>query len=103
MQTKRTLAGSSYRKALGALETGRAEDAVHHLRQTVTLDPEHANAWNDLGVLMEALGNHHEARRCYEAALRVNPDMFEAQSNLSLLSNCMEMARWARHQVALSF
>jgi Flp pilus assembly protein TadD len=103
MQTKSTSVGSTYRRALQALDSGRAEDAVQYLRQTVIIDPNHANAWNDLGVLMEALGNHHDARRCYETALRVRPDMFEAQSNLRLLSNCMELARWARRQVALSF
>ena len=103
MSTRTNSARNFYRIALDALEAGRAEDAVHSLRATVGLDPHHAHAWNDLGVVMEALGNHHEAQRCYEAALRANPNLVEAQSNLSLLSNCLELARWARRQVALSF
>lgn len=103
MQTRSIIAGDAYQLALQSLEAGRAEDAVHFLRETVFAVPSHANAWNDLGVLMEALGNHHEARRCYETALRANPRLLEAQSNLSLLSNCMDLARLARRQIALSF
>ena len=60
-----------HRAGVDALGRNRPEDAVRALRLAVELDPGLEIAWNDLGVVMEALGNTNEAVRCYKRALAV--------------------------------
>jgi Flp pilus assembly protein TadD len=79
-------ADTLWRDGLEALESGRVEDAAHLLREAVRLDPQHGAAWNDLGVLMESLGNPTEAARCYQGALRSDPTHAEAARNLLALA-----------------
>lgn len=71
-----------HRIALEALEMGRMEEAVAGLRQAVREDGDNSQAWNDLGVVMEALGNPTPAVECYTRALEISPFHREARSNL---------------------
>ena len=73
---------SSHRRALEALEAGRMEEAVAGLRRAVGEDEENCQAWNDLGVMMEALGNPTRAVECYSRAIAIDPLHREARSNL---------------------
>lgn len=59
--------------------------AASALRTAIQLDPSLVGAHNDLGVLMETLGNPSEALRCYRMALAANPRHPEAQCNLRSL------------------
>lgn len=61
------------------------EEAVAWLRQAVSEDGENSQAWNDLGVVMEALGNPTPAVVCYRRALEIRPDHQEARTNLFTL------------------
>lgn len=61
------------------------EEAVAWLRQAVSADAENSQAWNDLGVVMEALGNPTPASECYRRTLEINPFHREARSNLLAL------------------
>ena len=72
--------------ALEHLANDRIEDAVRCLRHAVALDPRAADAWNDLGVVLEALGNRRDAVHCYQQALRTRPGMKEAVRNLMALA-----------------
>lgn len=78
------------------------EDAVSALRMAVECDPSLERAWNDLGVVMEALGNPHEAMKCYRHALEVKPSQTEAQSNLGMLILQMQLAQAERRQAFMS-
>lgn len=71
---------------LESLESGRVHDAVRLLRRAVDLDPGLAAAWNDLGVILEALGNPCDAVYCYRRALLALPGMAEARRNLFALA-----------------
>jgi Flp pilus assembly protein TadD len=96
MKTQDTLPISNAERAqqLGveALIEGRLEEAVFLLRQAVTADPGFGRAWNDLGVVMEALGNPHEAMRCYGRAVTAPATCREARSNLGMLTLQMSLA-----------
>ena len=108
MKTPETIAAMTrtakkyHRAGVDALGRNRPEDAVRALRLAVELDPELAVGWNDLGVVMEALGNAHEAVRCYRRALVVRPGSVEARSNLGMLMLQMELAHVLRRQACMS-
>ncbi|HNY39761.1 MAG TPA: tetratricopeptide repeat protein [Bryobacteraceae bacterium] len=86
---------SLHRQALEALEAGRLEESVNLLRATVQESPSDSQAWNDLGVVMEALGNPCQAAHCYAQALRSQPFHREARANLF----AMEMQTLARRRL----
>jgi len=75
-------AESAHLLALTALEEDRIEDAVAQLRLSLSSDPRRAEAWNDLGVVMESLDNPHEAVRCYRQSLCLRPGLGDARDNL---------------------
>jgi len=72
-------------------------EAASLLREAVLLDPHLASAHNDLGVLMESLGNPHEALHCYHAALVADPKHREAKRNLASLALQLDLTRALRH------
>lgn len=82
-------------QALEALDDGRLEESVHLLRAAVRQSPTDSQAWNDLGVVMEALGNPGQAVECYSQALRSHPFHREARANLFAL----EMQTVARRRL----
>ncbi len=92
----RLTAQDYHRMGVRALEAQRLEDAVIALRHAVELNPHMGRTWNDLGVVMEALGNPREAIRCYRQALAVQPDNQDAQGNLGMLMLQMNMAHTLR-------
>lgn len=94
----RLTAQQYHRIGVQALEDQRLEDAVLALRHAVELNPLMGRTWNDLGVVMEALGNPREAVRCYRQALAVQADNQDAHSNLTMLMLQMNMAHTLRYQ-----
>lgn len=60
------------------------EEAEQVFRQTIRLEPNHANALNDLGITLEYVGRSAEAIEYYERSVNTgtNPDAF---FNLALL------------------
>lgn len=75
-----------HRQGLELLESGYIEEAVHALREAVEAEPDYAAAWNDLGVVMEALGNARDAVYCYRRALRARPEDAAPRRNLMALA-----------------
>lgn len=96
--SRRVTARAYHRQAVEALQEQRLEDAMAALRHALEMNPHMDRAWNDLGVVMEALGNPKEAVRCYRQALEVQPDNPDAKSNLGLLMLQMNMVYTLRHQ-----
>ncbi|MCS7044381.1 MAG: tetratricopeptide repeat protein [Bryobacteraceae bacterium] len=94
--------------ALRYLEQGLLNDAVKALRLAVELDPRNARAWNDFGVVLEALGNRRDAVHCYRQALRAAPELEEPKRNLMMLAleaslmRSVEMPRPVRSRAALA-
>ncbi len=74
-----------HQAGINALASDRLEDAVRSFRRAVELNCRCEAAWNDLGVVMEALGNPMEAIRCYRKVLNLRPDHAQARANLGML------------------
>ena len=60
-------------------------EAVTCYRRTLQLNPSHVLAHNNLGLIYFHQGLRDEARREYEAALRLDPNCEPAKANLKLL------------------
>jgi len=68
-------------------------EAVAIFRECTAAYPAFAPAHNDLGVLMEALGNPVQALACYRAALAADPCHRQARHNLASLSIEIDLER----------
>jgi tetratricopeptide (TPR) repeat protein len=63
------------------LEASRWDQARKALEQCVALQPESAEAWNNLGGVEVGAGNLRKALQNYEKALEIRPDMASALIN----------------------
>jgi tetratricopeptide (TPR) repeat protein len=57
------------------------------LRQAITLKPDFAEAYYNLGITLQELGRLDEAEASYTQAIALKPDFAEAHSNLDILLN----------------
>jgi tetratricopeptide (TPR) repeat protein len=54
-------------------------------REVLGLEPNHAKAWNSLGVCLRELGNEEEAIRCYGKSIESDADFTDPLFNLAAL------------------
>ena len=64
---------------------GRYVEAEAAFRTATRVDPEYAQAWYNLGDLLDDQGRADAAIECLRKALRVAPDYADAMFNLALL------------------
>ncbi|MFA7061579.1 MAG: tetratricopeptide repeat protein [Pedobacter sp.] len=74
-----------YREAQGNVSTGNSGQALALLERIVAIDPTHALAHNDLGVLYSQSGDFDRARFHNEAAVSSNPANAVFRKNLAAL------------------
>ncbi|HRR27485.1 MAG TPA: tetratricopeptide repeat protein, partial [Acidobacteriota bacterium] len=69
---------------LGVVELtlGNPEQAVSRLEKARNLAPQIPEIHNNLGLAYLAVDRRHEARQCFEFALRLRPDYKNARENL---------------------
>ncbi len=66
------------------------ERALADLRRTLSIDPRHYRAINELGRMQEELGTKKEALKTYREALKVNPFLDDARRAVDQLSREVE-------------
>jgi tetratricopeptide (TPR) repeat protein len=71
-----------YREAVKDLERHDAESAARRLQHAVTLAPQFADAWNELGTLAYQAQQYERAEKCFRAALAQDPRAYEPLVNL---------------------
>jgi len=76
-------AGGWHRRGVVAHQLGRP-DAAEFLKRAVTLQPDFAEAHNDLGSVLAAHGKFAEAAACFERAAALKPDFADAHYNRGL-------------------
>lgn len=80
-----------YRQATDAAGAGRTAEAISLLEKLVTLNPSHAVAFNDLGVLYQQAGDLQRSRNNHEEAVRIAPENATFRKNLAdLLAVCFQ-------------
>ena len=81
MRTTRTPTTTS---ASSFARTGRVADAEAAYRAAIEIDPDHADAHHNLGVLLNGLGRAREAARCFSKVITLRPKHPEARRLLAL-------------------
>jgi len=79
-------ARKAYEKAREALRKGKTADAQKDLDKAVTVYPQFAAAWTDLGMIHEKANDVAEARKCYSQALAADPKLVTPYLRLAQLS-----------------
>jgi tetratricopeptide (TPR) repeat protein len=80
-----TLQARDYRRRAERWLTSDADEADRARRRAGIMDRNRADVLNAIGALRDAQGRRGEARRQYEAALALAPDLLVARHNLGLL------------------
>ena len=50
--------------------------------ETLKTNPNHVDAHNNLGIVLNELGEHQKAMSCYEKAIQIQPNFVNAHNNL---------------------
>ena len=66
-------------------QQGNLEQAAAAYRKAIIVKPDYAEAYNDLGVILESMGDAAGAEDAYKTSLKFKPDLGSAHSNLALL------------------
>ena len=80
-----------HRRAIALAQQGRWDEAIADFRRVVEIQPDHAGAYNNWGLVLTLQGKLDEATACYRRALQWKPDFAEAYSNLGRA--CMSQGR----------
>ena len=83
-------------------QEGKLDVAQEFYNQVLKIDPNHSDANNNLGVLLQSSGDVQKAKDCYEKAIEINTNHVNAHNNLGVLfkglgenqkaKNCYEKA-----------
>lgn len=71
-----------YQETLIHLEKWDLEQAEENLRQILDVDPNHARAWNKLGVVFARKKDLRQAEDCFNMAIQKDPQLSNPYSNL---------------------
>jgi protein O-GlcNAc transferase len=61
------------------------EDSIVAYEMAIRLNPDFAEAYNNLGVIAKETGNYERSIQLYEAALRINPHFSQTLNNLGVI------------------
>lgn len=82
-------ARKAYEKAAKLLQNRKAEEAATELEKAISLDPDYAEAHNDLGVAYIRLGRNPEAASEFRRAIALVPGESLPLSNLAWVLSAM--------------
>jgi len=77
----------AFRRAKKASDRGQPEEAIRQLKDALTLSPDFAEAWNELGALHCKLGDFSTARQAFARVIEINPNW--SRPKLSLIQICL--------------
>ncbi len=72
--------------ALNSIEQERFEDAEQQLRRAVEFYPDYAEAWYDLGTVLQVTNRQEEAREAYLNSIACDPRLVQPHLSLARMS-----------------
>ena len=78
-------AQKEYAIAMKAYEKHNEVEAIHHLKEAISIDPEFLSAINNLGVIYTRLYQYDEALESFNQVIALNPRVGYAYGNLALV------------------
>jgi len=91
-----------YQKGLARYHEKQFMEAESEFLAILAVDPNHAVAHNNLGLIYSAQGRGQEATLEYLSALRIDPNFAEAMNNLGLLYDQQDRAEEAMNLYGLA-
>ena len=96
---------SAIEAAIGHQQAGRLDEAEKIYRQALSVDPDNALAFNNLGSILLEREEFYDAEDCFRAALRAQPDLVVALYSLGGVLHRMgrshEAERYCRKAIEL--
>ena len=74
------------------------EEAISHLRESLRINPDDAEAHNNMGGVYQRRGRYEEAIEEHQIALRLNPQLVEARYNIGVCLQALNQMEQARAQ-----
>ncbi len=71
-----------FSEAKAETRAGRIEEAIRLYREIIAQNPAHVRARNNLGVLLDQIGDHEVALQHFNAAIELQPENSEILTNL---------------------
>jgi len=62
---------------------GEDQEAIHHLRAAVEIDPQYSDALNNLGAYFHRARDYEKAIECFAKVTQLDPDFYGGWANLS--------------------
>jgi tetratricopeptide (TPR) repeat protein len=84
-RVKKLTAEGRYNKATAYYYAKNYKKAEEELREAIRINPNYAEAHNNLGILLTELKRYDEAEEEYRKAIKINPKLAEAHNNLGFL------------------
>ena len=76
------------------------DDAIKFYEKAIDLNPNFADAYNNIGIVLLEMGQSDDAIKFYQKALEIEPSYAEAHNNLGMPSKIL--VNWMRQSRVIS-
>jgi len=83
--TRKVLELSTFNRGVEALENGDFLEAVLNFNRTLSINPLHVRAYNNLGLALMEMGEGEAAEEAFRKGIVIEPDSVRCLNNLALL------------------
>lgn len=91
VSVKKPSVKSLYNKGSEELKNGNIEDGIKYLRQSLSLDPNYASSWKQLGYAYYHNQNYEMAKKSILSAIKNCPDKFEFYIDLAAVNKKLDL------------
>ena len=71
--------------AVKSYENNNLQDAQNYYQRVLEIDPNYAQAHNNLGAIFATLGENQKSISCYEKIIKINPNHMDANNSLEFI------------------
>ena len=90
MSNKNLTLKKAFALGVKSYENNNLQNAQNYYQRVLEIDPNYAQAHNNLGVIFTTLEKNQKAKDCYEKAIEIDPNYVDAYDNLGKLCLVLE-------------